>query len=186
MKRLVLIAAVAAGTLAAGAASAQEGQWYVQANGGAAFDGQLKAEPQRQTDAGWGVSGEAGRDFGNGWRASVEALYLDANNKHGQSGQTSVVGGFANVYYDFLRDTPWRPFVGVGVGGAQVTSQGDNGSNFAYQAKVGVDHPFNEHLIGEVAYRYVDVTDVRGGLGSNRFDGDYDTSAVTVGLRYNF
>lgn len=187
MHRLTLMLATATGLFVAGAASAQDAHWYVQGNAGVGFESRLQGSPERRTDPGWGVGGAAGRDFGNGWRADGEIVYFSADNNRGQTGSTDVLAGFANVYYDFLHDTAWRPFIGVGVGGARVQSQGEGSdAGFAYQAKVGVDHPFTDRLTGEVAYRYIGVTDVKAGSGLSRFYGDYHTHAVTVGLRYAF
>ena len=187
MKSLTLAAVAAVTTLAAGAAgaaSAQDANWYVQGNAGGTFGSRLDGTPDRKGDTGWAVSGAAGREFGNNLRAEAEAVYLSADNKHAIPGKTSTLGGFVNGYYDFNRGGEWQPFVGAGVGFAQVRSRGDDDTGFAYQLKAGVAHPFNERLTGEVAYRYLDVTNVKAGAGDRRFDGDYHANVVTVGLRY--
>jgi opacity protein-like surface antigen len=192
MKSLTLAAVAAATTvLAAGAASAQDANWYVQGNAGGTFGSRLDGSgappsgtPDRKGDMGWTVGGAVGREFGNNLRGEAEAIYLSADNKHATPGKTSTLAGFANGYYDFNRGGEWQPFVGAGVGFAQVRSRGADDSGFAYQLKAGVAHPFNDRLTGEVAYRYLAVTNVQAGIGDRRFDGDYHTSAVTVGLRY--
>ncbi|HEX7946581.1 MAG TPA: outer membrane beta-barrel protein [Phenylobacterium sp.] len=192
MKSLTLAAVAAATTvLAAGAASAQDANWYVQGNVGGTFGSRLDgasappiATPDRKGDTGWAVSGAVGREFSNNLRAEVEGVYLSADNKHASPGKTSTLGGFVNGYYDFNRGGQFQPFVGAGVGFAQVSSRGDDDTGFAYQLKAGVAHPFNDRLTGEVAYRYLAVTNVAAGVGDRRFDGDYHSSAVTVGLRY--
>jgi len=184
MKSLTLAAVAAVTTLAAGAASAQDANWYVQGNAGGTFGSRLDGTPDRKGDTGWAVSGAAGREFSNNLRAEAEAVYLSADNKHAIPGKTSTLGGFVNGYYDFNRGGEWQPFVGAGVGFAQVRSRGDDDTGFAYQLKAGVAHPFNERLTGEVAYRYLDVTNVKAGAGDRRFDGDYHANVVTVGLRY--
>lgn len=184
MKSLTLTAVAVAALFTGTAAAAQDANWYVQGNAGASFDGRLDAAPDRKGDTGWAVSGAVGREFGSNLRAETEIIYLSADNKGGAPGKTSTVGGFVNGYYDFNRGGAWQPFVGAGVGLAQVRSRGDDDTGFAYQFKAGVAHPFNERMTGEVAYRYLGVTDVKGGAGARQFDGDYHTSAITVGFRY--
>ena len=185
MKSLTLAAVAAAAAFAAGAASAQDANWYVQGNAGASFESKLDGGvADRKGDTGWAVSGAVGREFGNNFRAETELSYLSADNKGATPGKTSSLGGFVNGYYDFNRGGQFQPFVGAGIGLAQVKSRGDDDTGFAYQFKAGVAHPFNDRLTGEIAYRYQAVTDVKGGAGPTRFDGDYRSNAVTVGLRY--
>ena len=192
--KTLLMAAVSAASLVATAAAAQEALqagWYVRGDAGATFDSKVGGSAGPRSDSGWTGGVGVGRNFGNGWRVEGQALYLDNDAKHSQ-GATKVTAGFANVLYDFRRDTAWQPFVGAGVGVAQVKIDGNNApvqgdhTGFAYQVQAGVAHPFTNRLIGEVAYRYIDVTDVNIGSGANRLHGDYTTSAVTVGLRYAF
>lgn len=184
MKSLTLAAVAAAITFTAGAASAQDANWYVQGNAGASFESRLDATPDRKGDTGWAVSAAAGREFSNNLRAEAEIAYLSADNKGAVPGKTSALGGFVNGYYDFNRGGQIQPFVGAGVGLAQVKSRGSDDTGFAYQFKAGVAHPFNERLTGEIAYRYLAVSDVKAGSAVSRFDGDYRSNAVTVGLRY--
>ena len=60
----------------------------------------------------------------------------------------------------------------------------DSDTGFAYQAKAGVAYKVNERLTGELAYRYLRVTDVKFGSSVSGLAGDLDSQAVTVGLRY--
>lgn len=184
MKSLTLAAVAAAATFTAGAAAAQDANWYVQGNAGAAFESRLDAAPDRKGDTGWAVSGAVGREFGSNLRAETEVVYLSADNKGATPGKTAALGGFVNGYYDFNRGGQFQPFVGAGVGLAEVKSRGQDDTGFAYQFKAGVAHPFSDRLTGEVAYRYLAVSDVKAGAGPRRFDGDYHSNAVTVGLRY--
>lgn len=186
MNRVIFAAYLAVAVVAAGSASAQDAGWYVQGNVGSSFGSGFPSNPHDYGDAGWAVSGQAGRDFGNGWRADAEALYFDAQNAHGVSGRTSLLGGFVNGYYNFFHKGAWQPFVGAGIGVADVSTLRTDGTRFAYQAKVGIDHPFSDRLTGEVAYRFVGVTGPRPDAEPGGFHGDYHASIVTVGLRYRF
>jgi opacity protein-like surface antigen len=186
MKRIVPAAVLAATLLTAGAASAEDSSWYVQANGMAGFNSNLPATPDRAGKPGWGLTGQVGRDFGNGWRTDAEVLYLDSGNRFGEGGRTSLTGGFVNGYYNFNHGRAWQPFVGGGVGVADVRSIGEADTRFAWQVKAGLDHPFTDRLIGEVAYRYIGVPDAHAGIEPNGFRGDYHSSAMTVGVRIRF
>lgn len=186
MNRLIFVAPLVGAVIAAGAASAQDARWYVQGNAGASFSSRFDTNPHHDGDAGWALSGQAGRDFGNGWRADAEVLYFDSQDAHAASGRTNVLGGFVNGYYNFFHNGAWQPFVGAGVGVADVRSLEASDTGFAYQAKVGLDHPFSNRLTGELAYRYVGVTGLRPDAEPGLFHGDYHASVVTVGLRYRF
>jgi len=188
MNRTLFAAALAGAALAATAASAQDANWYVRGEAGANFQSKVDGTPDAKGDTGWNIGAAAGRDFGNGFRTEAEVDYFDASGKH-DGGDLKTVAGFVNGYYDFNRGGAWQPFVGAGVGIAQVKVDGGlndgDDTGFAWQLKAGVAHPFNDRLTGEIAYRYLGVTDVKfgGGVGGG-IDGDYKSQAVTVGLRY--
>ncbi|MGZ9099327.1 MAG: outer membrane protein, partial [Brevundimonas sp.] len=104
-------------------------------------------------------------------------------------GETTSLGAFANIAYEFNSKSRIRPFVGAGIGFAQVNYDDgvvdDDDIGFAYQAKAGVAYDINERLTAEVAYRYMNVTDVEFQSGAaSVVSGDYDNQAVTIGLRY--
>jgi opacity protein-like surface antigen len=186
--RTLTAVAFAATTLSATAAAAQDANWYVQGNVGGNFQSEVNGRPSAKGDTGWTVSGAAGREFGDGFRAEGEVLYMDSDGKHTGSGDLKTIAGMVNGYYDFNRQGPWQPFVGAGIGFAQVkvnggSSDGDD-TGFAYQFKAGVAHPFNDRLTGEVAYRYFGVNGLEFARGPGRVDGDFTNQAVTVGLRY--
>ena len=187
-KRTLTAIAFAATALSATAAAAQDSGWYVRGDVGGNFQSEINGRASAKGDTGWTVSGAVGRQIADGFRGEGEVLYLDSSGKHAGVGDLQPVAGMLNAYYDFNRQGAWQPFVGAGVGLAQTKvdggiSDGDD-TGFAYQFKVGVAHPFNDRLTGEVAYRYVGVNGLEFGAGPGRIDGDFSTQAVTVGLRY--
>ncbi len=190
MKAIIATAATAVALIAT-TASAQDANWYVRGDAGGSFDSKISGANGPRSDGGWAIDAGVGREFSHGFRGEGEILYLDNNGKRG-SADTKTVAAFANAYYDFNRDGAWRPFVGVGIGVGNVKVDGanavvrDDHTGFAYQAKVGLAHPFNDRLTGELAYRYMGVTDVKIGSGANRIDGHYGASLVSVGFRYKF
>src|SRR5258707_15669736 len=132
------------------------------------------------------IGGVEGRQFGDGFRAETEVLYLHSNGKLATDSDLETIAGMVNGYYDFNRNGAWRPFVGAGVGVAQVKvdggfSRGDD-TGFAYQFKAGVAHPITDRLTGEVAYRYLGVNGVQFGEGTGRLNGNFSAHLLTVGL----
>ncbi|HEY3951038.1 outer membrane protein [Phenylobacterium sp.] len=199
MKSLILVAASAAALLAVPAAasaapsgSSDDNGWYVRGDAGATFSGRIDGTNGPRSDSGWAIDAGVGKSLGNGWRAEGQILYLDNSGKSG-FGDTKVTAGLASVYYDFLPDSQWRPFLGAGIGVAQVKEDGGpaaaphgDKTTFAYQVGGGIAHPFNDQLTGEIAYRYLGAPDVKFGGAGARVNGDFGASLVTVGLRYKF
>lgn len=180
---------VAAVVLAAsGSAQAQDRGWYVRGDVGGSFSGELDAGPTVDLDDGWLVGGGAGYAFGNGLRAEGELLYMQNDVEGGSDGEAKTLASFANVTYDFNAQGRIQPFVGAGLGFARVEFQDgaidDEDTGLAYQAKAGVAYRVNDRLTAEAAYRYMRVTDVEFGSGNSNLEGDLDSQAVTIGLRY--
>jgi OOP family OmpA-OmpF porin len=186
LKTVFVAAALLAGS--AGAASAQDAGWYVRGDLGGAFQGEVDGTPKLKADNGFAGAVGGGYALGNGIRAEGELLYLKSDLKGIAGGDAKTLGGFANVYYDFNRSGTFQPFIGGGLGFAQVKVDSrtvdDDDTGFAYQAKAGVAYKINDRWTGEVAYRYLGVTDVTLGSGINKVDGDFNSQAVTVGVRY--
>ncbi len=186
-KYIAPIAAVLA--LTSGSAMAQDAGWYVRGELGASTSGEVDDASQIDLDDGWVVGAAGGYAFSNGIRAEGELLYLGNDIDSLSDGETSAVGVFANIAYEFNQQGRIRPFVGAGLGFAQVNFEDgvvdDDDIGFAYQAKAGVAYDINDRLTAEVAYRYIGVTDLEFGSGGpSPIDGDYENQAVTVGLRY--
>lgn len=191
MKTIMLVAGAATGVLfLSGAAHAQDAGWYLRGEIGGSFQGELDADDAIDLDNGFGVGIATGYDFANGLRTEGELLHLKNDVEGSSDGDVSSIGGFANVIYDFNRGGAFQPFLGAGVGLAQVDLDNgafdDDDSGLAYQAKAGVAYKINDRLSAELAYRYVVVTDLEFGSGASGIDGDYDSQLVTVGLRYKF
>ena len=130
---------------------------------------QLKREPTNEEagktnwdfDLGFGADGALGYDFGS-FRVDAEFTYLTAKsvfdvhktnrreNNVTADDTLTVLAATANAWYDLDTGTAWSPYIGIGVGAANVDvklatseNQGDeyftgNGWGFAYQAGVGV------------------------------------------------
>jgi opacity protein-like surface antigen len=193
MNNTMILAAAAASSLAlAGAAQAQQTidpNWYVRGDAGGTFDGALNGtSPKVKGKSGWTVDLAAGRSLNSNVRAETELLYSEADRKDVSTGKIKTFGGLVNGYYDIDTGTKVRPYVGAGIGVAQVkldsgAANGDD-TGFAYQLKTGVSYAINDRLSAQVGYRYLGVNDVHIGQGPGRIDGDYHDNAVTAGLTY--
>ncbi len=163
-------------------------------------------------DAGLFVSGAAGMSMASltglsGLRGELEIGYLqndiDAHVVNGARvggadafGETSVLFGLINVFYDFNQFGSIKPFVGGGIGlaraefdGHGVTGPGvvldDEDTAFAYQLSAGANIAVAENVDFELGYRYMGVADVElkalDGTGS---DVDIDNHIIYGGLRF--
>lgn len=115
-------------------------------------------------------------------------------------GQGSIDSTFlmANAYYDFdLADFPLKPYVGAGLGAAQVevdyspsdvTIVDDDSSVFAYQAMAGVTYPLNDsfELFGGYRYRATADVEVDVALLPATLEIENDSHLFEVGVRFAF
>jgi OOP family OmpA-OmpF porin len=192
MKSLFLMAASVAlisAVTASAASAADDTSWYVRGDAGASFSGRIDGKNGPRSDSGGAVDAGVGKSLGNGWRADAQLFYLSGSGKSG-FGDTKVTGALLNGYYDFLPDSAWRPFLGAGIGAAEVKVEHDgtaphgDKSVFAYQIHAGISHAFTDQLTGELAYHYLGAPSVEFDSGAKHVDGDFSASLVTVGLRY--
>jgi len=178
----------AATAFASGPVHAQDRGWYVRGDLGGTVEGTVDGAKNQDLKDGWIGGAGAGYALGNGLRTEGEVVYLQSDLKRAGGGEAKTLGAFANVTYDFNVKGPVQPFVGAGLGVAHVkvdeNAYDDTDTGFAYQAKAGISYKINERLTGELAYRYLRVTDVKFGSGDSRLEGDVDSQAITVGVRY--
>lgn len=187
---------------AIGAAQA-EGPNYFSAWGGynALDDSDIEtpgADLTSDFDDGFGVGAAYGRWFDpqRHWRGEVELSYRenDIDDVSGTSsdGEFTVFTGMVNGYYDFTPDARLSPYVGVGVGFADVEADrvalpgggqiDDDDNVFAYQAMLGASYELTSSVdfFGEV--RYLGTEDPEfGGRES-----EYETFTGLAGVRYRF
>jgi opacity protein-like surface antigen len=200
----LLLTALAVPTFAAGP--------YVGIEGGVVFlsDSTLSG-PGGSLDleykTGFGAGLVGGFDFGT-YRLEGEFAYR--TNDHDQvsafglsapaDGDTSSIALMVNGYYDFRMVSPTIvPYVGVGIGGAQVSAKlGDPGFPsiiddddmvFAYQFMAGVGFAVNKQVTIDLGYKYFATADPSFeviGTGGAKLDSEYKSHNVFAGLRYSF
>ena len=151
-------------------------------------------------DAGFGVGGCAGYDFGFA-RAEGEVVYRKNNvnkvttlefGKVSPSGDISALSFMLNGFYDFKNQTRITPYIGAGIGVARVDLSTVSGGGirisggddivFAYQFEVGFGNRVNESITLDLGYRYFATTDPQ--LGDT--DAEYHSHNFLASIRYAF
>jgi outer membrane protein OmpA-like peptidoglycan-associated protein len=148
---------------------------------------------------GWVAGITGGYGFGNGLRLELEFDYrrndIDTLKPGGGSGETNVINGMVNALYDFQTRTAFTPYLGVGIGWANVewtdlsgTLTGSDDDNvFAYQGIAGVAYGVTPNLKLSIDYRYFATEDPEfEAVGGGTIDTEYQAHTVMVGLRYEF
>lgn len=174
------------------------------AGGGVAFDA--------ESDTGFGVNGVLGYAFSNGWRTELELGYRendldqldlqagfgDANGESVDvSGDTSALSLMANTWYNFNTGSRFQPYLGGGIGVAQVAANNvradgadlfdDDDVVFAYQAGAGVDMGINDDLTVGVGYRYFGTEDPEFDVDSGgEIRSQYRSHQVGAQMRWRF
>jgi opacity protein-like surface antigen len=120
------------------------------------------------------------------WRWEGEVRTLSPNTSIGGSlTQTSVT---ANLYRDFPTDSAYTPYVGLGIGMTNVTSNrlhpASSTAVFAYQVKAGVSQSIDPRADLFLQYRYTGTTPI-GELQGVKL-GILESHNVEAGLRLGF
>lgn len=225
--KIYALAVAGAVALMVAASGAQAGQgWYIA--GGAS--GQLLDDSTNTTgrffgdltdssfDVGYGINGALGYSWdshgsnGGGaiFRVEGEVLYkvsdideldfLGVGSLQG-IGDVSALGLMANAWYEFSTGTPWRPYIGGGLGMANVSLNDagftllgidflvadDDDWVFAYQFGAGLNYEVTSQIVIGVEYRlfattdpdFVDVVGIK-------FDGEFLSHNLGLIVRFLF
>ena len=162
-------------------AYAQSYKWYAAFGAGPSFLGDNDVSQAGLTltgtfdtgAAGYGAVGAIFNDFRAEGELFVSVNDFDTVEAGGAgasaSGDVSAVALMANGYYDFQTGSKWRPYVGGGIGFANVSindlaSLGffladDDDTVFAYQLKAGIAYQFSPRWEGTLGYRYFGTQD---------------------------
>ncbi|MBI3444972.1 MAG: OmpA family protein [Magnetospirillum sp.] len=204
--KTLLAAAIVAGIPALTPVAAQA-QWYVGVDAGGQFlqdsknSGSGVSGLKSSYDAGWLAQGEVGYAFGP-WRVEGELSYRSSGvSKVGSangSGDTSALAPMINGVYEFLPESKWHPFVGLGLGGAYVDNGTvkQNGANaysgsdwqFAYQGFAGVGYDLTNNVELKAQYRYFSTLDYDTKASSNntKLTSEYHDHTIMIGMVYKF
>ncbi|MDO8605367.1 MAG: OmpW family outer membrane protein [Phaeospirillum sp.] len=196
---------LAAAVLAAVPALAQA-EWYTGIDAGATFLQDSKNSGsglayKSESDVGWMVQGQVGYGFGQ-WKVEGELSYRSSGvDKVGGvtgSGDTTALAPMVNGIYEFLPQSQWHPFVGLGIGAALVDAGSVKQNNverykgddwqFAYQGFAGVGFDVTRNVELKAQYRYFATLDYETKAASNsaKLDSEYRDHALLFGATYKF
>lgn len=194
--------------------------WYAGIRGGAAFTGDSEFDALGTGfDSTYGTgtyfSGLVGYDFSSirgrpGFRGELELGLLqndiDAHGVNGLGGfsgsnafgSASALVGLASLYYDLPFSPGITPFLGGGIGFADVsfsdqgvaplgTVMDDSATGFAWHLTSGFEFQIAERTSFELGYRYLAIQ----GIDLQAVDGtdtsaDLDSHIVFAGIKYRF
>ncbi|MDG1287159.1 MAG: outer membrane beta-barrel protein [Rickettsiales bacterium] len=187
--------------------------WYLGLHGALTFVGEqdlnsssIGGALEQDNGAGYGVS--------LGYRPRIETgewsnMRLEVEWHH-QRGDIDTVGGATsagsvransglfNVFYDAETSMPeWRPYVGLGLGFADlqlkntpgVAASGSEDTVFAWNAMIGLGYvptwmPFTELTAG---YRYFSTSDGEFATAAgSKFEMEYDSHNIEAGMKFLF
>jgi OmpA-OmpF porin, OOP family len=212
--RILTLAAVGLGVVANSPASLAGTKGpFVGIMGGANFSGDQDISGTGaginrtvDTDTGWAVIPSIGYRYGNGVRTEFELGYRsnDVDSLSGVGGSTAggkikARSAMLNLLYDVDTGSRIMPYIGGGIGYAQVDYDGvrpvgvataninDDDNVFAYQGIAGLSYWLNQSVELAAEYRYFATKDpdFRTSAGVP-VEGEYDSHSALVGLRINF
>jgi opacity protein-like surface antigen len=128
-------------------------------------------------------------------RNKIDNVYAGGSSVS-SSGNFNTTAYMINAFYDLPTGTAWSPYIGGGMGVAELhltnnvinnSSSGDN--EFAYQGLVGIGYtpesiPDTQWTLG---YRYLATANPTfGGNGPSDVNTKYATSTIEVGAKFRF
>jgi opacity protein-like surface antigen len=146
-------------------------------------------------DDGFGAHAALGHAY-NQFRGEAEIGWYRGNASPG--GRTDTISLIAGLYYDIDTGTPFKPYVGGGVGLARVgftnvTVPGlgtvdDNAWAMAWQLGMGVAYGLSDNVDLYAGYRWFDVANVKMETSDgSRFKlDDFGSHNVELGIRLRF
>lgn len=155
-------------------------------------------------DPGFTLSGAIGYEFLYGFRAELELGYqmsdmdkLRVSGDFGSeafsiNGDISALTVMANIFYDFIPNQILSPFLGVGVGFANLDFDfseadiSDDDTVFAYQLMAGIAYALNNNLRFDIQYRFFGTEKPSYNFGFPISVDEYQTHNILFGMRYAF
>lgn len=109
------------------------------------------------------------------------------------NGDQTILTGWLNGYFDIPMGWGFTPFIGAGVGLSDINAKAqiagfnvldDSDTSLAWNLTAGMSYDINQRTSLELAYRYVDNTDVSlKGIGPITVNDDFISQQVNAGLR---
>ncbi len=156
-------------------------------------------------DEGYHASGSLGMKIGS-LRVEGEVAYRESNvsqatvagSTFATSGDVSALSFMGNVYYDLENKSPWTPYVGGGIGAAQLTFSDVLGSTalrvddedlvLAYKFEAGFALEVDDNMDLFANYHYFATTDPEftNSVTLTKFQTGYKSHNLGVGLSFRF
>ncbi|HXV19728.1 MAG TPA: outer membrane beta-barrel protein [Desulfuromonadales bacterium] len=188
------------------------GTWLQDAN--VDFDDPALFDDEIEFDNGYNVGGAFGYDYGLARleielahrENDVDKIQVDLLDFKGD-GDFSATSLMLNGYWDFETGSPVVPYIGGGLGFANVSANNvkffdelgavryvdDDDNVFAYQLAAGIAFDLNPALTLDLGYRFFGTSDpdlkadpLLVDPPFNRFETEFDSHNVSLGLRMNF
>lgn len=158
-----------------------------------------------KTDTGFTGNVAIGTYLSDSTRVEFEAGYSKSDLKSATvsggsasaDGNVTTLTGMINGYYDFAPSSILRPYVGLGLGAANVKYNNTHVGGVAFtddddtvaagQAMAGLKWQFSPHTAATVEYRYFRTADVSlDGAAGGSTDVNHSSHNLTAGLQYKF
>lgn len=202
MKRMLILAGIIAMSVVAAPAGAE---WYVAGQIGANlltdsdFDDRFGTVVEAEFETGIVLGVEVGLVLPQGFRVGGEIAYrandVDRFRGPGSSApgaaEMTAISFMGNLWYDFPKTGGIRPYIGGGVGLAEVEANNvvngaifvdDDETTFAFQLGAGLAIDLAPKVALTVDYRYFFAVDPSF-VGA---EADYDSHSLMTGLRFGF
>ncbi|TNE38017.1 MAG: porin family protein [Alphaproteobacteria bacterium] len=106
------------------------------------------------------------------------------------SGDLTAFSIMANVWYEFCPDQTFHPYIGGGVGFAEVSLDvgpiDESYNGFAWQAAAGVAFDVSENMSLSVEARFFEVPDAEFDINGQTRPFSYESQEILVGLKFKF
>ena len=117
----------------------------------------------------------------------LDEIKVDGLGSGDIDGDVTTVSLMGNAYYDFSTESSFSPYIGAGLGYANIEGDlddfGDEDDNvFAYQLILGGSFPSSETLSIDLQYRYFATEDPE----FDGLDSEYSSHNILIGLRNSF
>jgi len=173
-RHIIALSGAIVASVIASPASAEGAYWGGFVGAASVDDTDLSGIGELSFDTGLIVGGVIGGHLSDNLRIEGELSYLSADAECGPGKCSSIefdvstLSILGNGWYDFATDSGFKPYVGGGIGMAQVNIESSIGDGdewgFAYQIGAGVR--FGETGAFDVGYRYrgvsVEIDDLSG------------------------
>ena len=148
-------------------------------------DGTELGEVSHEGD--WAGFARLGNRFAHNWRGElefgarpgdIEGFTAEDGSEVGVSGSFKTLSLMGNLLFDFMPESSFTPFVGVGVGGIRASLNAveadedgepafqpaffvdDEDTTFAWQGILGAAFRATDRLTADLTYRYLDATEL--------------------------